>query len=318
LFKDGDVLEALDVKKYFTPFITLFTALDNTAPYTTSIQAVPDSTVIPTQKTLVNNLKTGMISDGTETDTDLKKLNKLTNSNSNTCTNVKDTWALNSGLCSSSSGTVFASSDSDTFNLPKATCIGFDAWGSSHSISNRYTSSNFPQPSCGQVGGANADVGIDNLVNGFVTNRQDVSNVFGNVASDLSNVESSNRNFMSNVETATGHMAPVRTQSATFHSALWDKQTGFLQTSNCLFVKQDLADLQDYMCTRFISNVYEIGVVMIVNSFFGLFATISLFSLGKRLAKMPKKSTSPMSPVNSEEKRTILSASATPDMEWHS
>jgi len=308
LFKDGDVLKALDVDQYFTPFVTLFTALDNTAPYTTSLGTVADSTVIPTQKTLVNNLKTGMVSDGTETDDDLKTLNKLTSSGSNSCTNVKDTWTLNSGLCPSSGTTVFTASKTDTYNLPSQTCIGFDAWGTTHNINNRYTSTNFPQPACGQVGGVNADVGIDNLVNGFVTSRQDVSNLFTSVASDLANVESSNQNFMSNVKTATGHMAPVRTQSARFNSALWNKKTGFLQTSNCEFVKEDLANLQEFMCVRLVSNVYELSVVMILNSFFGLFITISLFSLGKQFGKLTKKLTNTVSPLGwSDEKRPALS-----------
>jgi len=311
LFKDGEVLEALDVDQYFTPFVTLFTALDNTAPYTTSLGTVANSVVIPTQKSLVNKLKSGMVSDGTETDTDLTTLNKLTTSSSNSCTNVKDTWTLNSNLCPSSGTTVFTASKTDNYNLPSETCIGFDAWGNTHNINNRYTSTNFPQPACGQVGGANADVGIDNLVNGFVTSRQDVNSVFTSVASDLANVDTSNQNFMSNVKTATGHIAPVRTQSARFYSALWDKKTGFLQTSNCQFVKEDLASLQEFMCVRLVSNVYELSVVMILNSFFGFFITISLFSLGKQFGKFTRKMTNTVSPVStpawSDEKRPALS-----------
>jgi len=282
-FGDGEVLETLNVRQYFTTFDPLLYSLDNTY----SMTELPGNTVInseliPENQELVEQLRTGLVSDDGITDTALNKLNAFTNGRA--CSRVRDLWVLNSDNCPA--GTmVFESSDSSTYNLYSPTCIGFEDWGTSHTISQRYTTTSFPQPGCGQFDGDDADVVLSDLVNQFVTSREEVDTLFSDVQGGLTDVETANEAFMTVVKSATSRITPVRTGADPIYQALGSPTEGILRNSNCKWVIESYNDFQDLMCVRFVTGVFQTGVVMIVASFIGLFASFTLFCFAKRSYK---------------------------------
>jgi len=258
---------------------------------------------------LVGNYKSGLISDADATTTDLKKLNRYTNSGTYGCTSIDDTWILNSGLCRNM-GTVFQSSSADDFNLNNPTCIGFDAWGSSssHDISNRYTTTTYPS-SCGQIDGGAAATTLDNFVSRFITSRSDVSSIFTNVQSRLNTVSTTNSNFMSQVKNAATHIdasSGPRKTVAPVYARLGHPKTGILPNGNCKWVKASLGTFQDVMCERFITGIFQSTVVIIIASFLALFGTLTLFCLAKRfLIKEGQKGQYNHVTLNSPSKYTV-------------
>ena len=281
LYGDGDVLTTLGIRSTLSVFETLFDALDNTANLTESIQPVPDSYEIPSQLAQVAQLQVGYVSDASETDTDLTTLNSLTNSKTNTCTKVQDLWILNSANCTAASGSVFASSSAANFNLYNPTCIGYDAWGSKV-VNQRYNTDSFPQPSCGSIAGNTEDVALGNLVNGFVTARGQVNNVFKSVKTDLGTVQTANADYMTAIKGATSNIAPVRDQSKAIYQALGDNDEGIFKNSDCRFIKESIETLHDVMCVRFVSGAYETSIALSVISFIAIFGVSILFCLAKR------------------------------------
>ena len=298
LFEDGDVLTEIDIRKYFDGHQQLFDGLESTYTLTAVDGAtIADSTVIPEEQTLVSNYKTGLVSDADATTTDLKKLNKYTNSDTNSCTNIDDTWVLNSELCTSSKGKVFQSSDAADYNLYSATCLGFDSnsWGygsSAKDITQRYTTTSFPQPSCGKIDGSNADSTLDTLVDRFATSRDDVNTIFGDVQTSLSSVATANSNFMSAIKSANDNIDATngpRKTVAPVYAKLGDPTTGILPNGNCKWVKASLNTFQDVMCDRFITGVFQATIVIIISSFIALFGSLMLFCLAKKILLDGKK-----------------------------
>ena len=99
LYGDGSVLGQFHIQNTLDQFDQIFTYLDDTANLTEYVQQVPDSVTIPLNQALVSKFQSGLLPDAQISVEDLIKLNALTNKNSNKCTQVTDTWVLNSANC---------------------------------------------------------------------------------------------------------------------------------------------------------------------------------------------------------------------------
>ena len=286
LFGDGDVLTALEAREPFEPYEEMFTALDNTTSLNESIQSAPGSITIPPQQFLVSQLQTGLISDSPETNTDLLSLNSFTNRRTNPCTEMQDTWVLNSANCTEEMGAIFTANSVAGFNIGNPTCIGFNIWGN-RQIEERYNVETFP-PICDEIGGMEADIGLGNFVNSFIVNRNQVENVFENVQVDLTAVSNANANLMNTITTTAANIASVREQTAGLYQLLGDRTTGVLRNSFCGFIKTSYAVFEDMLCVNFVTGVYRTMITVIITSFFGVFAMLALCCLSRRLFKENK------------------------------
>jgi len=288
LHGDGDILRTLGEREQLAPFESIFLGLANTANLTESVQTVPDSIVIPQKQFEVSQIEAGFVSDDPLTNTDLAKLNSFTHSESNSCTQVEDTWILNSGNCTANLGAIFASSSAAGFNVGNPTCISFDAWGTKQ-IDVRYNTNTFPQPTCGLIEGDDADIGLTNYVDSFVTHRQNVATVFGNVQTGLTGVETANAEYMDAITAATANTAPVRDQTSQIYPYLGSPETGILPNSYCGFLVETFEWVEDQACVRLLPGIYRQMITLLVAAFMGLFLLPFLFCFSKRLLQKKKQ-----------------------------
>ncbi len=288
LHGDGDVLEVLGQRESLAPYEAMFSGLNNVQNLTEDFGPVPDSIVIPAQQFEVSQIEVGFVSDDPLTDTDLVKLNTFTHSDTNGCTQVEDTWILNSGNCTGTMGTVFAETSAADFNVGNPTCIGFNAWGTKQ-IDVRYNTDTFPQPSCGLIEGDDADVGLTNYVDSFVTHQQNVATVFGNVQSGLTDVSTANADYMNTVTAATANIAPVWDQTSQIYPLLGSPQTGILMNSDCSFLIETFQMVEDQACVYLLPGIYRQMITLLVAAFTGLFALPFLFCFSKRLLQQRKQ-----------------------------
>ena len=288
LHGDGDVLTTLGQRQNLAPYESMFLGLNNVANLTEAIQPVPDSIVIPAQQFEVSQIEIGFVSDDPLTDTDLAKLNSFTHSDTNQCTQVEDTWTLNSANCTGSMGTVFAANSTADFNVGNPTCIGFNAWGTKQ-IDVRYNTDTFPQPTCGQIEGDDADIGLTNYVDSFVTHQQNVATVFGNVQSGLTDVATANADYMDAITAATANIAPVWNQTSQLYPLLGSPETGILPNSYCTFLRDTFQMVEDQACVRLLPGIYRQTITLLVAAFTGLFALPFLFCFSRRLLQQRKQ-----------------------------
>ena len=281
LYGDGSVLGEFHIQNTLDQFNQIFTYLDETANLTEYVQQVPDSVTIPINQALISEFQTGLLPDAQITVQDLLKLNALTNKNSNKCTQVTDTWVLNSANCTSSFGTVLTSADAANFNLNSPTCIGLDVWGNKD-ITQRYNTNTFPTSSCENIGGTPANLYLQNFVNRFMTSRQEVNTIFTQVSSDLDSVSARNAEFMTSVKNITNTFVPIINTTRTMYNALANPTDGLLANSNCTFIRESLYDIRDTMCVGFTASVFQTSIAMIVISFMSYFGMFSLFCLAKK------------------------------------
>jgi len=287
-YGDGDILGTLGELQQLAPFSAIFASLNNTANLTEAIQPVPDSIVIPAQQFEVSQIEAGFISDDPVTDTDLAKLNSFTHSDTNQCTQVEDTWILNSANCTDSLGTVFAANSTADFNVGNPTCIGFNAWRTKQ-IDVRYNTDTFPQPTCGQIEGDDADIGLTNYVDSFVTHQQNVATVFGNVQSGLNDVATANAVYMDTITRVTANIAPVWNQTSQIYPLLGSPETGIIPNAHCTFLRTSYQIAEDQICVRLLPGIYRDMISLLVAAFTGLFALPLLFCFSKRLLQYRKQ-----------------------------
>jgi len=251
----------------------------------------PESVVIPPQQTLVDETLDGEVADSTETVTDLKTLNKGTNSASYSCISLQDTWVLNSASCTDSSYYTFLSTDSDVQGRGSKVCIGFvDAWmsPSTKDIDNRYDTTYFPA-SCTNP----SLTTVKALVTGFENNRDEINTLFTNVQTDLQNVADKQKLFSQEIVTFINSIQQVKSDVAALQDSLVGTTNGLIPNTNCKFIGSDLRKLQVAMCSSFVSSLYQSSVVMIVMGCMSLCATIFTFCLAKRFSLNKDKQVTP-------------------------
>jgi len=287
-YGDGDILGTLGEVQQLAPFSAIFASLDNTANLTESIQPVPDSIVIPVQQFNVSQIQDGLAFDDPLTVLDLARLRNLTNRATNQCTQVQDTWIGNSTNCTASMGAVFNATSDPDFNVGNPTCIGFNNWGTKQ-IAERYNLETFPQPSCGQVDGDNADVGLGNFIESFLRHRVNVFLVFGNVQSGLTDVASANANYMDTITSAAANIALVREQTSQIYPFLGDPETGILPNAYCSFLRSTFELMEDQACVFLLPGIYRDMIALLVAAFMGLFAVPFLCLFSKRLLQYRKQ-----------------------------
>ena len=299
-YGSGLALDELGLTNDLSYFDTIYDQLDavnNIIPldgtYTTSNP--PPSVVIPAQQTIVDNTLSGELVDSSYTVTDLKTLNKGTNSAYYSCISLQDTWVLNSASCAT--GYTFLSTDAETEHVGSKTCLGFvDAWmdPSTKDISLRYTTTYF-QTSCTNP----SSTTIKNLVNGFVANRNDITSDFTSIQTDLQTVADRQKDYSAEVLTFVNKIKQVQTDVAALKDSLVGETNGVIPNTNCKFIGTDLRKLQVGMCATFASSLYQASVVMIVMSVFAFLATIFTFNLAKRFSIGIKKDSN-VSPTHQE------------------
>jgi len=275
---DGNLIDQLNLTNIFGIFENVFQPLDNIANLSTSIGPVPDSYVIPAQQKIIKDIKWGLVADSSESATDLTLLNSLTNSKTDSCTQLQDTWGLNSTKCEASAGTKFALTDSETSSINSPTCIGFDAWNHKQ-INKRYNPTAFPQPSCGLKNLLPMSTYLQKFVDNFADSRDSVNSVFTGLESDLGNVATANGLYMGSVKVATTAFDPVRTATAITRKAMWDPTTGFIKNSNCTFFRTATKDLLDSVCVRFGNSLFSTMVSSTATSLFGTLSGVAIFLL---------------------------------------
>jgi len=275
---DGDLIDQLGLTEIFGMFGNVFQPLDDISSLSTSVGPVQNSVLIPLQQEVVRNYQYGLIPDAAETTEDLALLNSLTNADANPCTDMRDTWVLNSTKCPANVLTAFATTNAATFNIRNPTCIGFDKWNHGQ-INTRYSVNTFPQPACGSKNGVPTSTYLQSLVNNFADARDSSASIFEGIESDLADISSANDLFMGSVKLATKAFDPVRSATKIAYKAMWDPTTGFIRNANCSFFRSSTADLLDSTCVRFGNNLFSTMVLSIVVSSFGTLAAIVLFCL---------------------------------------
>ncbi len=247
----------------------------------------PESAVIPPQQTLVSETLDGETADSTEIVTDLKTLNKGTNSASYSCISLQDTWVLNSASCTDSNYYTFLSADAETKSRGSKVCIGMvDAWmqPSTKDITLRYDTTYFPA-SCTSPTLAR----VQALVTGLENNRDQIETLFTDVQTDLQNVADKQKEFSQEIVTFVNSIQQVKSDVAALQDSLVGEVNGLIPNTNCKFIGSDLRKLQVGMCATFASSIYQSSVVMVVMSVFAFLATIFTFCLAKRFSLGIKK-----------------------------
>ena len=293
LYGNGDILGQFQVKDNLAQFNQIFTYLDYTSNLTEYVQVVPDSIVIPIHEAFISEFDKGYLPDAALVVEDLITLNYLSNKNYYKCTQMMDTWVLNSINCTASYGTVFSSGDAPDFNINSPTCIGMDIWGSKD-ISQRYNANTFPEQYCGSVGNTFTNLYLQNFVDRFVASRGEVDTVFKKLGTSLGDITTKNKLFMNSVKNITQSFVPIINSTRVIYNALANTTDGLFANSNCSFVRESLFDIRDNMCVGFISSLYQTTVAMIFISFMAFFGTFSLFCLAKKfLARLEKGRVNP-------------------------
>lgn len=289
-YGSGLALDELGLTNDLSYFDTIYEELDKVnqiIPLSGSYTAAnpPPSVVIPAQQTIVDNTLDGTLVDSAYTTTDLKNLNKVTNSASYSCISVQDTWVLNSGSCVS--GYTFLSGDAETKNYGSKVCIGFvDAWmdPTTKNIDLRYIPPKFPA-SCTSP----TVTTVKNFVHGFENNRDDITTQFGFINTDLGTVTTKQKDYSKEVLTFVNKIKQVQSDVAALKDSLVGETNGVIPNTNCKFIGSDLRKLQVGMCATFASSIYQSSVVMVVMSVFAFLATIFTFCLAKRFSLGIKK-----------------------------
>ena len=180
---NGELIEALNLTQVFKIFKNVFSPLDQVASLSTSVGPVVDSYVIPQQQEFVRGIQYGLMSDSQEMNDDLTTLNSLSNPTVNPCTQVRDTWVLNSTICPATPSSVFSAGNSADFNVLNPTCIGLDAWKHGQ-INKRYTTTTF-LASCGLKNGLPESVYLQNFVNNLADAKDSSASIFNGVQLSL-------------------------------------------------------------------------------------------------------------------------------------
>ena len=287
LFGDGDILGQFGVTEQLALFDEIFSNLDILDQVLdVDATSAPASQTIPPQQTIVTKTKSGLITDSSYTTQDLANLNKIVNQDSTSCTTLHDTWTLNMAACSNM-GTIFHSTDGNTFNQPSATCLGYDQWmASSHDITLRYTTQ-FSSCSAGAVTTAR------NFVNKFVTNRNSINTAFTAVNNDLTIVASKYTLFSNELFNALQTFKALKQSLVNVKDSLIGQEEGLLPNSNCKFVAVGIRNVVNATCIGFVSRVFEATIVLIIVAFMMTVSTLSIFCLAKRLNLPTRKTIRP-------------------------
>ena len=286
LYGDGDILGAFGITDQLSLFDDIFSNLDVVSQvFDLNSGSPPTSQSIIAQQDLVSNTKSGTVTDSTYTTQDLASLNNIVTQGSNSCTSIHDTWSLNSGTCSSM-GTVFHSADANTFNLPSATCLGYDQWmASSHDITQRYTSTQFPS-SCSSPSDLAA---ARNFVITFVTNRNDVNSIFTAVATDLNNVANEYTVLANELYNILQTFKDLKQSLMNIQDSLVGEVNGLIPNLNCRFVAIGIRNTVNATCIGFMSRIFETTIILIIVAFMMTLSTLSIFCLAKRLNQPASK-----------------------------
>jgi len=272
-------------------FDTIFDNLDTlSGTFDINSNTPPPSIIIPYQQAMVALWKNGKVVDAPESGIDLATLNVYVNKNQNSCFGYTDTWFLNSINCTGTDSK-FLSSSGNRFDFPNPTCIGFDAWMSpAHSASSRYTSGD---TTCGTQASLASQVYAQQFVNNFVTNRNTITTIFGNVETALATVQSKHDIFANSLVAVFQKLRDIKTDLNDISDAIVGPTNGLITNAQCTFIKNDLKSLTDSMCVGFVSSLYQTSVLIILTSFFTLFSTIAVFCLAKRFLAEAEKKVSP-------------------------
>ena len=280
---DGDLAREFNLRQNIEIFNDIYTTIgQNDELAMQALGLISASVVIPSTRSLLTQVAEGTIPDSQDTINDLVKLNGFTRSSTNPCTDVDDTWVINSETCETSLGTEFTSSSSDTFNINNPTCIGFDAWtGGSDDIAARYTSTAFPQPTCGDVNGENMHLYLQGYIESLANNREQTQTAVNRLLEDLNNVNQVNGQFASELNKIPNSIQNLNNTVASINNMLIGPD-GVITNSNCKFVRNDVETLLDVTCIGIGTTLYKITLVYLILAFVTFVGTLMLFCLAKR------------------------------------
>lgn len=288
MYGNGDALGDLGIASDIDYFQTIYDQIDNVnqnipidADYSVT---PPQSVTIKWNQDMVGLYASGYVPDAQTTIDQLKDLNEHTNGNTYSCASVQDTWFLNSINCTASYGYKLTSSDAKDYNLPSATCIGFDVWGTSSGSARYYGTTTFPAGTC-----TNPNLlYMQNYVTGFATHQDNVKKFFStdsnSIQSYLTTIYNDQQNFASKVVDFINDIKNVRSQLTSIQDSLIGTDHGLIPNTKCTFIKNDLNNLSDSMCVGFVATMYITSIIMIITSFMAFLSTIMIFCLAKKFS----------------------------------
>jgi len=286
---DGDLAREFELTENIQIFNQIYATInENSVLVSQALSLFSTSVVIPSTQSLLNQINQGTTPDSQNTVDDIVRLNGYTRSTTNPCTNLDDTWVLNSQTCDDSLGTEFTSGSSDTFNLNNPTCIGYNAWSAgADNIGARYTSTVFPQPTCGDVSGEDMHLYLQNYIASLANNREQTQTAVNRILEDLNNVNQANNQFTNELNKIPPSIDNLNSTVAAIDNMLTGPD-GIITHSNCKFVRNDVETLLDVTCTGIGVTLYKITLAYLILAFVTFMGTFMLFCLAKRFV-VPRK-----------------------------
>ena len=281
---DGDLATQFNLTSNLVYFDQIFSTINEYSTLTTTtLSAMPASLTVSVLQSGLNQISAGTVPDSSEfTVSDLQLLNGFTRSSTNPCTSVNDAWVLNSATCDSSLGANFTESDSATFNLNSATCIGYNEWeAAGDNVDDRYTAQQFPEDTCGTISGEQMYVYVQAFVDSLAQNRAETETIVNRLLQDLDNIDALNDQFNDETQEIPVTITSLNNTVASIYNQLTGP-SGIISTSNCQFIKEDFETLLDVTCTGLGATMFQITIVYLILCFGSWLGTIMLFCLAKR------------------------------------
>lgn len=277
---DGDLSQEFNLTSNLFYFNSIFSSTNQLyAEVNNQIDGLPD-TITSEQEANLNLFKQGLVPDSDETVNDLVALNGLTNSQFNPCTTADDTWLLNSQNCTTNDGTVFTGASTADFNVPQATCIGYNAWSTNqHSIADRYTATVFSGVGCTNQ---NDDAFVISYISSLAANRERSNELIAQLETGVMGVDQSYSAFKNGLQRVPQSLQDTNTTVAEIYQSLADPNEGLIANTNCKFIVNTVDEFRDVTCTGVGATFYKVTIAFLVLSFVTFFGTLFLFCLAKR------------------------------------
>ena len=195
------------------------------------------------------------------------------------CKQTQDTIQLSSTNCTDNK-TILRTSDSSDTSLSNGACIGIADFAlNTIIIQNRYTSA---LSSCGFLAGNTV-----NMYNQYTAHYLDVESKFNAMLNNnntgfayLTNLDTQLTN---SIYTITTPIKVLNDSIGSFMNSLNNPQNGLLSQLNCTIIGSSLRQFHDNLCYGFVTNIFQLSLIIAITSIIVLVGNLFAFCLAKRL-----------------------------------
>ena len=293
---DGDYFKSANLTSELQNFIGLTAPIQNIQYY---LHPFNDSLILPTINTIVNNIssfKSPSISLKNSGDDDpiisLNNMNSWTNylaktslqSSKGSCSISLDEWEFTSLKCNAT--TIYQSTDPFDKMFGQSICLDFGTAYTANFNTARYNDTNFG--SCSNYHNISVNDIIINYYNALQNYVISTKMIFDGLSNEYGNLTLQNTNYNDKLRVITGQINALNISAAIILDSIKNPINGLHQNMNCSFLKEATRDFYSNLCLDFISSIFQISIIMIVMSIFGLISMLLTFYLSRKFTAQKK------------------------------